>query len=94
MDEFQQDFANADSDHDGYLNQDEFYEMFKKYDPDFYIGSAGTIISQFNYNGKNPDLLSLEQATEYYKVFTNKIHFLFEIKYYWLAEVQQYVIQD
>lgn len=87
MDEFQQDFKNADTDHDGYLTKDEFYELFLKYNPDFYVGFASDIIARINYDNKNPDRISLEQASEYYGAYRNNSCYLMEIKYGLLHEV-------
>jgi hypothetical protein len=62
--------------------------MFKKYDPEFYIGTAGTVIDQLDFADKNPGKLGIEPASEYFLAFQNRTGYLLEAKYFWLKQVK------
>jgi hypothetical protein len=69
------------------LSRDEFYEFFKQYDPDLYIGAVTNLIDKFNYDFRHPGMISLPEAAEYYSAYKNTIQYLFDIKYEILRDV-------
>lgn len=87
MEEFAANFAAVDADHDGYITAEELHEIMKKYEPEFYVGFASTIIQRVDFTGSQNERINLDQAKEYFSAHTNKIDFLFEMKYELLKEV-------
>lgn len=87
MEEFAGDFAAVDADHDGYIDHNELFELMKKHDPEFYVGFATTVIQYIDPTGAQGEKINLDQAKEYFSAHTNKVDFLFELKYDLLKEV-------
>lgn len=87
MEEFVASFNAVDTDHDGYIDNNELTDLMKKYEPEYYLGFASTIIDRVDFQGAQGGKINLDQAKEYFASHQNKIDYLFEMKYELLKEV-------
>jgi hypothetical protein len=76
-----------DTDADGYIDQNEMCELMKKYDPDFYVGFASSLISKIDFTNSQGNKINLDQTKEYFLAFKNNATYLHDMKYSILHDV-------